>query len=308
MQIEHAFVLFLQHLKALGRSPYTVRNAGQGLKSLGNFLEKEKVYVIEALTPDLLEEFQLDLSTRANKKGGLLTLRTQAQCLGTVKVFTRFLKEKDYLLRDPAINLKLPKKPQSLPKVILSQKEVKSIISAPDRRSHKGYRDRVVLEILYDTGIRRSEVNSIRLSDLDLEGGYIRIQGKGNKERVVPVSKRVCSLIDNYITMVRPYLLTRPDPGFLILNRWGKRMSPRGIGDIVYRHAKNACIEKKISTHTFRHTCATHMLKAGAPVRHIQEMLGHESLDSTMIYTRVTINDLKEIHAKYHPGEKMDID
>jgi len=143
----------------------------------------------------------------------------------------------------------------------------------------------------------------IKLHDLDLSSGYIRINGKGGKDRVVPVSQRVCDLVKNYILGVRPSFLQGDDPGYLILNRWGGQMDPNGIWQIVKRCVYLAGIKKNVTTHTFRHTCATHMLKNGAPVRHIQEMLGHESLESTQIYTRVTINDLKKIHTQYHPLE-----
>jgi integrase/recombinase XerD len=121
---------------------------------------------------------------------------------------------------------------------------------------------------------------------------------------VVPVSDPVCQLVQTYITGIRPSFVRNEDPGHLILNRWGKPMDPNGIWAVVKRCAHLAGIKKNVTPHTFRHTCATHMLKNGAPVRHIQEMLGHESLESTQLYTRVTINDLKAVHRRYHPREK----
>lgn len=119
----------------------------------------------------------------------------------------------------------------------------------------------------------------------------------------MPLSRRVCELVQTYIIGVRPSFVQGDDQGFLILNRWGSRMDPNGIWAVVKRCAHLAGIKKNTTTHTFRHTCATHMLKNGAPVRHLQEMLGHESLESTQIYTHVTINDLKQVHARYHPSE-----
>ena len=178
-------------------------------------------------------------------------------------------------------------------------------MDAPNIRTNKGYRNRIVLEILYDTAIRRSELSGIKINHLDLNAGFIHIRGKGDKDRVVPLSKRVCRLVENYNMMVRPEFLQGKDTGHLILNRWGRKMDPNSIWAVVKRCAYLAGIRKTVSTHTFRHTCATHMLKNGAPVRHLQEMLGHESLESTQLYTRVTINDLKKIHAKYHPSESL---
>jgi len=306
MKIKDLIPIYLKHLKILGRSYYTIRGSKYGLHDLSKFLDEEKASNLEDLTSDILYEYQQELAFHLTSKGKLLALRTQGQSLGIVKAFTRFLKEQDYLIRDPGEAIRLPKKPKRLPKVILSADEVQKLMNAPDMRTNRGYRNRVMLEILYDTAIRRSELSRIKITDLDLNAGYILIHGKGDKDRVVPLSKRVCVIINNYIMMVRSSFLQGKDHGYLILNRWGRKMDPNGVWAVVKRCVNLSGIKKTVSTHTLRHTCATHMLKNGAPVRHIQEMLGHESLESTQLYTRVTINDLKEIHAKYHPGESME--
>ncbi len=303
MTVSELIPVYLHHLKILGRSHYTIRGAKYGLRDLAGFLEREQAASLETLNADVLYEYQQDLAFRHTAQGRLLSLRTQGQMLGTVKAFTRFLKEQDYLMSDPGESLHLPKKPKRLPKVILNPADIKQLMAAPDMQTNKGFRDRIVLEILYDTAIRRSELAGLRLADLDLNAGYALVHGKGDKDRVVPVSRRVCGLVQNYIMMVRPEFLQGKDSGHLILNRWGQSMDPNGIWAIVKQCARLAGIKKSVTTHTFRHTCATHMLKNGAPVRHLQEMLGHESLESTQLYTRVTINDLKEVHSKYHPSE-----
>ena len=305
MTIRELIPIYLKHLKILGRSYYTIRGAKYGLFDLAGFLEEEKAPCLEDLTSDILYEYQQELAFRLTAKGRLLSLRTQGQSLGVVKAFTRFLKQQDYLVRDPGEAIKLPKKPKRLPKVILSHNEIQKLMDAPNIRTNKGYRNRIILEILYDTAIRRSELSGIKINNLDLNAGFIHIHGKGDKDRVVPLSKRVCRLVENYNMMVRPEFLQGKDTGHLILNRWGQKMDPNSIWAVVKRCAYLAGIRKTVSTHTFRHTCATHMLKNGAPVRHLQEMLGHESLESTQLYTRVTINDLKKIHAKYHPSESL---
>ena len=305
MKINKLIPDYLKHLKVLGRSYYTVRGAKYALRRFGRFLETENADHIEDLNADILAEYQQELYFTFTAKGKPLSLRTQAQTLAVIKGFTRFLKDKDYLIHDPGQTIQLPKKPKRLPKVILSPKEVKQLMDAPNIRSNRGYRNRIILEILYDTAIRRAEVSHIRLTDLDLGAGYILIQGKGNKERVVPLSKRVCELIQNYILAVRSCFVNGRDPGYLILNRWGRQMNANGIWAAVKRCVQLAGIKKNVTTHTFRHTCATHMLKNGAPTRHLQQMLGHESLESTQIYTHVTINDLKEAHTKYHPSESL---
>ncbi len=305
MKIKQTTIDYFNHLKALGRSLHTLKGVKYDLRRFVQFLGAEQILHIEDLTAEALSEYQQELAFSLTAKGKPLSIRTQAQRLGVIKGFTRYLKDKDYLLHDPGQTLQLPKKPRRLPKVILSVMEVKKLLSAPDMRTNRGYRNRIVLELLYDTAIRRAEVAGIRLADLDLAAGYILIHGKGDKDRVVPVSLRVCELVQNYILMVRPSWVGEQDPGYLILNRWGSQMNGNGIWAVVKRCAHLAGIKKNVTTHTFRHTCATHMLKNGAPVRHLQEMLGHESLESTQIYTHVTINDLKQIHAKYHPSETI---
>jgi len=298
--------VYLRHLKALGRSPYTIKGARYDLRDFVRFLQREGIYNLENLTTDVLEAYQEELAFRLTARGKLLSLRSQSQLLGVVKGFTRFLQDKDYLLHDPAERIRLPRKPRDLPKGILSIKEIKQLLNAPDTRTNQGCRNRIILEILYDTAVRRSELSNIKIADLDLDSGYIHIRGKGNKDRVVPVSQRVCELVKNYILAVRPTFIQHEDSVYLILNRWGKKMDGNGIWSVVKRCAHLARVKKNVTTHTLRHTCATHMLRNGAPVRHLQEMLGHESLESTQLYTHITINDLKKIHAQYHPGERME--
>lgn len=296
---------YKRFLKARGQSHYTLKNVKHAMKKFTCFLADTGIERIEDINREVIEDYQQALCYNIGKSGHPLAIRTQAQLVCVVKGFTKFLKERHCFVVDPGKDVLLPKKPKRLPRIILTRKEVQTIILTPNIFTNSGYRDRVILELLYDTAIRRAELSAIRIEHMDLEGGYIHIHGKGNKQRVVPGSKRVCELANNYIKMVRSQFIKGSDNGFLILNRFGNRMNPNGIWAVVKRHARQAGIEKNVSTHTFRHTCATHMMKNGAPVRHIQELLGHESLESTQIYTRVTINDLKEVHMKYHPGNRF---
>jgi len=305
MLVKDVIPVYLKHLKILGRSDAFIKNVKYGLGNLTRFLENEGIYHIEDLTFEIFEDYQQDLAFYPTKKGRLMAIESQGKILSMVKGFTRHLKEKDYLVSDPAQRIKLPKIPMRLPKVILSKKEIKTLLTAQDPRTNTGYRDRIILEILYDTAIRRFEVAGIKLTDLDLEAGYIRIKGKGNKQRVVPLSKRVCALVKNYILFIRPFFIKDKDKGYLIAGRFGSQINLSTINDIVRECVKRSGIKKRATTHTLRHTCATHMLKNGAPIRHIQEMLGHACIETTQVYTRVTINDLKEIHAKYHPSESL---
>jgi integrase/recombinase XerD len=306
MNIVTLIPVYLKELALLNRAKGTIRNIRNDLGMLVRFLAAEKITAIEALTADVLADYQQELSFRLTVKGKPLTLGSQLRLLCAVRGFTRFLKDKEYLVHDPGAAIRLPKTVKRLPKAILSAKEIKRLLDAQDMRTSAGFRRRLIIEILYDTGVRRAELAGVRVADLDLAAGYLYVRnGKGGKDRVVPVSERVCKLIHDYMLFIRSMFIQDKDPGGLILTRWGQNMAPHGIYWEVRRAVAAAGIKANITTHSLRHSCATHMLKNGAPVRHIQEMLGHESLESTQVYTRVTINDLKQIHAKYHPGDKM---
>lgn len=304
MDVSRLIPEHLKHLQARGFSAHSIVNAKGMLRHFTAFLHQEGVTELEQLTLEIIEEYQQEIAFSFTAKGRPLAIRTQEKRLSTIRGFTRYLKEHDYLVHDPGALLKLPKKPRTLPRSILNEPDVKRLIAAPDSHDNRGYRNKVILELLYDTGIRRAEIADIKLPDIDLDGGFLLVRGKGNKERVVPVSARVCGLLRNYVLAVRPCFLKGSDTGYLFMNRWGERMQGQSIWAVVIRCCHLSKLKTKVTTHTLRHTCATHMLRNGAPVRHIQEMLGHESLETTQIYTHVTINDLKEVHAKYHPSNK----
>ena len=302
MKIKDAVSAYLKHMRTIGRAFHTIRVAGYNLKNFEQYLADEQIFNIEDINREVLEDYQQELAFSLTAKGRPLSVKSQVKRLCAITGFTRYLKEKDYFVSDPGQYIKLPKEPGRLPRSILNPTEVKRLMKAPDMRTYTGYRDRIMLEILYDTAIRRAELSNIKLVDLELNTGFVKVLGKGDKERVVPLSISVCEFINKYILSVRPALLRGDDKGWLILNDKGSRIRTHTIWRNIKNCARLANIKKNVTVHTFRHACASHMLKNGAPIRHLQEMLGHESLESTQIYTHVTINDLKEVHAKYHPG------
>lgn len=306
IKLQQLIPKYLEELKILNRSVLTIRNIRNALRQMVRFLESEGICDLSQLDRNALSLYQEELTYRLTDKGKQLSARTREKYLCSIRGFTGYLYEQDYLASDPGQVIRLPKQPRRLPKVILDTTEVKKLLAAPDMQTNNGYRDRIILEILYDTGVRAAEMAAIKTADLDLANGYLTIRlGKGAKDRVVPVNSRVCELIRRYLLMIRPLMIHGKDKGCLVLNRWGTGMTPTAVWAIVKKCTKLSGIKKNVTTHTFRHSCATHMLKNGAPIRHIQELLGHESLESTQIYTKVTINDLKEIHAKYHPSENL---
>ncbi|MFK2931896.1 tyrosine-type recombinase/integrase [Dyella agri] len=296
------------HLNALtagGRSPDTVRCTKYGLRRFVIFLATAQLEHIEQLDHEALMRYREDVSCRLTSKGTMLSLGFQAGLLGYVRVFCRWMVAQDWLIADPSKRVPIPQTAHHLPKAIMEYDEVLRVLSQPDAHTTLGFRDRVIMEVLYSSGIRRAEVAHLRVDDVDTEHGFLIVrEGKGRKDRAVPIGASVCALLNTYLTGIRPDWPGAKHDAHLFLGVGGRRLQPLAIGDIVQRHSLAAGLTKSVSTHSFRHACATHMLRAGASIRHIQELLGHASIDSTMIYTRVTINDLRAAHRQFHPREQ----
>jgi integrase/recombinase XerD len=306
MLLADAVCRYLNQMLAEGRSRHTVRAARSGLKELLAFLDGLGVIEVSQLAHDALMRYREEIAWRLTPKGTPLTVRSQLELIGHVNTFCRFLVAQGWLLSDPSAKIPRPRKPQRLPRAIMDTMEVERILAAPDVTTPRGYRDRVMLELLYSTAIRREELAKLRLDDIDPDGGYVFVrEGKGKKDRVVPLGKSVCELAQSYLTAIRPEWAGADRDKHLFLNRWGKGMDPNAVWHVVHKYARAAGIDKPVSTHTFRHACATHMLRNGAPIRQLQEMLGHASLETTQLYTRVTINDLRAMHRKFHPREQV---
>jgi integrase/recombinase XerD len=307
VELSNAVRQYLNALTAQAASRYTVRGAKSALKELTAFLKAIEVTRIEQLDHDALMQYREELSWRLTRFNTPLSPRSQSELLGHLRAFCRWMVAQDWLVADPSKKIPNPKKPQQLPKSILEPREIDKLLALPDLTTARGYRDRVILEVLYATAMRREEAANLKLDDLDTESGYAVIrQGKGGKDRVVPIGAKVCELIDTYLAGVRADWVNAENDAHLFLNRFGQKMGPDSIYHVVLKYARAANLKKPISTHTFRHSCATHMLKNGAPIRHIQELLGHASLETTQVYTRITINDLRDIHRRFHPREQQE--
>ena len=269
------------------------------------FLESLDITHIDQITKEAVIAYQVELYERINSKGLPNTVSYQNGMLSSVKQFTRFLKERDYIVSDPARDIRYAKQPKQLPRSVLTRSEARRIIHAPDTKTTVGYRDRIILEVLYSSGIRKEELNSLTLSDVDYNDGFLRIiQGKGKKDRIVPIGRIACRYLENYIKSVRPELIKDPYNNHLFLSLRGGRLSKNMVWEIVKKYAQKARIRKNVHPHTFRHSCATLMLKNKADLRTIQKLLGHTSLTSTQVYTHLSIVDLKQIHKRCHPREK----
>ncbi|UCG69045.1 MAG: tyrosine-type recombinase/integrase [Thermoplasmata archaeon] len=290
-------------------SIYNAKNIRYYLYVFIRFLNECNIHRIEDITHEVIKDYQEDLAFRISRYGTLWKVGSQNNAIGTLKSFLKWLVREDYLVSDPSVRIEYAKEPEVLPRNILAESEIIKLLAQPDTHTVIGYRDRVILEILYSTGIRKAELENLKLTDVDYTDGYLRIdQGKGKKDRVVPLGKIACETIRNYILAVRSEIpkgkYRNHDSGFLFINQRGNKLHHDTVWQIVKRYAKQAGIKKKVTPHSLRHTCATHMLKNGAHIRHIQEMLGHSSITTTQRYTRVTIDDLKKTHAQCHPREK----
>jgi len=252
----------------------------------------------------ILQRYQRHLYERTNEAGKRLSFRNQHSRLLSVRAWFKWLARNNHILHNPASELDLPKLGHRLPKHVLSQSEADRVINVTDPSDPFGLRDRAILETLYTTGMRRMELINLQLYDIDSERGVINIrQGKGKKDRVVPCGNRALAWIDKYVHEVRPTLCIDPAEQTLILTKYGEPFSASSLSLLVREYVDRADIGKTGSCHLFRHTMATLMLENGADIRFIQAMLGHAKLDTTQIYTQVSIRKLKEIHEATHPAK-----
>ncbi len=228
---------------------------------------------------------------------------TTARNLSAIRMFHRFLMRENYLDHDPTANISLPKLPKYLPDT-LSQFEIERILAQPDSSTPTGLRDKAMLEVLYAAGLRVSELISLHISDLFFSEGFIRVFGKGSKERLVPIGEQAIHFTELYLRKVRPALSRAVSGDSLFLNPRGKSLSRMGFWLILRRYVNLAGISKKVSPHTFRHSFATHLIEGGADLRAVQEMLGHADISSTQIYTHLDREFLKEVHRNFHPREQ----
>lgn len=261
------------------------------------------------VTRPVLERYQRHLFHQRKRDGEPLSFRSQHAKLVALRSWFKWLTRQNHILHNPASELELPRLPHRLPRHVLTAQEAEQVLQQPDIHDPIGLRDRAILEMLYSTGMRRMEVIALKLYDLDTDRGTILIRlGKGKKDRFVPVGDRAVAWLEKYVREARPQLSTEPDTGTLFLSHNGEEINRDMLTMTVRAYVVKAKIGKSGACHLFRHTMATLMLEGGADVRFIQEMLGHARLDTTQIYTRVSIRMLKQIHSASHPAAMLRAD
>ena len=304
-KLNHLINKFLEHHKITNSSERTIKELYYKLNHFIKYLNKQEIYNINDIDKDIILSYQINESQRLNQYGKLNSVYHRNTTAWAIRKFFSFLRANNFIISNPGKDILYAKEPKRLPTTIISPSEARKIIKAPDTKTIIGYRDRTILELLYSTAIRKNELNNILLNDVDYLEGYLRInKGKGGKDRVVPIGKITCRYLENYIKVIRPELLKDNNNAYLFLTIKGNKFKKLTLWCIIKKYTKLAKIKKNVHPHTFRHSCATSMLKNNADIVAIQKLLGHSSIESTQIYTHLTINDLKKVHAKCHPREK----
>jgi integrase/recombinase XerD len=296
---------YLQWLADRAYSPSTIAGRRSRLRSFVAWCEERDICYPEELSRQLLEHYQRHLAHARTSKGQPLKVQTQENYLVAVRSFSRWLARQRLIDHDPGAELELPRLSSRVPRAVLTAAEAERVLNTPDISTPLGLRDRAILEVLYSTGLRRGELARLLTRDVDFERGTLLVrQGKGRKDRTVPIGERALSWLERYLADSRPYYRVPPDEGYLFLTRLGEPFVPNGVSELVSRIGAASGVDKPVTPHAFRHTAATVMLEGGADVRYIQQMLGHASLATTQVYTRVSITALKEVHNATHPGAR----
>jgi len=270
-------------------SKHTLVNYSIDLKSLSEFLKEEPIekvdYVVLRRYLAHLKELNLSKVSIARK-------------IASIRSFFKFLFREGIIKNNPASSLSTPKRDKHLPK-FLDEKEIVLLLESPEKEDESGLRDAAILETLYSTGIRVSELVSLNIGSVDQIGGVIKVLGKGKKERIVPIGDRALQAVRDYLRKRR--LTGGKDDRALFFNKNGGRLTDRSVRRIINKYILKTSIQQKISPHTLRHSFATHLLDHGADLRSVQELLGHANLSTTQIYTHITTERLKSAYEKTHP-------
>lgn len=295
MEIPTAIASFATHVKVeKGLSPNTIEAYDRDLAKFAAFAGKRKL-TLESVSRDDLVDFLAGLFREK------LESKTVARHLVTVRNFFRFALTHELIASDPTVTLESPKIRRSLPGYLRFE-EVEKLLGQPDDKTALGLRDRAMLEVLYSTGLRVSELTGLKVADLDAKVGCIRCIGKGDKERIVPAGRKAVAIVEKYLRLSRPKLLPKGvSSAALFVNRRGRPLTRVGVWKILSTYGKRAGLRAALTPHMLRHSFATHLLERGADLRSVQLMLGHSDISTTQIYTHVVEERLKQIYKAHHP-------
>ncbi|NIP37465.1 MAG: site-specific tyrosine recombinase XerD [Candidatus Dadabacteria bacterium] len=277
-----------------GLSDNTLESYIRDCKRFVSYLKLKDVTSLSDINHSHILDFLTELKNKQSKP------KTIARYIVSIKQFFKYLLIEKIITEDPTINIKTPKLSTALPD-ILTLADIERLLDSPDELTAIGARDAVMLEVLYGTGIRVTELVNLKLSSLHFDLGYLIVFGKGSKERTIPLGTIALDKIKSYLKDTRPLLLKDKSSDYLFLNRNGKNMTRQGFWKILRQYVIKSGINKVVTPHTIRHTFASHLLERGADLRTIQILLGHSDISSTQIYTHIDVKRLKDIHSKHHP-------
>ena len=295
---------FSDHLLMRGFSSRTAQGYAGELTALFAFLEARGVTSLTQVTRDDVEAYRHHLFT-AEFAGRRLGLGSQGRRISAVKSFFSFLTDQQTILLDPSAHLQRPKVPRTLPRQLLSESETEKLLEDGDITTPLQIRNRAILELLYATAIRNSELRNLELGEVDLERQELFVmRGKGGKSRRLPLGEEAAAWLEDYLFNARPYLAHPTSGDTVFLSSRGFKLACGKLAELVRELAAGRGLEKKVTPHLLRHACATHMLRRGAGIRQLQVLLGHDSLETTQRYTRIEISDLHQVLSKFHPRER----
>jgi integrase/recombinase XerD len=277
-----------------GLSPRTLDAYGRDLQRLVDYSGRLGVDNVAKITPAQLREFVYDLKDQG------LQATSIRRTLSALRTYFGFLVAESHVIADPTEQVEMPKTWRRLPGV-LSRDDVERILEAPEIGDRLYWRDKALLEFAYASGVRVSELASLKVRDVDLVEGVATVFGKGSKERMVPIGRSAQRALDIYIRESRPVLIKTQGQGVVFVNAQGRPLTRMGIWKILRKHVKRAGVKKRVTPHTLRHCFATHLLEGGADLAAVQEMLGHADISTTQIYTHVDREYLRDVHKRYHP-------
>ncbi len=277
-----------------GLSKNTLESYRRDLNKFIAFLNKREV-----VNPEIVDREDINLFL-AELKVNKSATSTISRTIASIRSFFNFLMEEGFIETNPALDLESPKIEKKLPRV-LTTSEIDRLLGQPRPGDHKGLRDKAMLELLYASGIRVSELIDLNLSDFDPRVGYLRCRGKGQKERIVPIGSVAINSVNEYMSKARSMLCKNNGEIALFVNQHGNRMTRQGFWKILKKYAFKSNIDGEITPHTIRHSFATHLLENGADLRSVQEMLGHSDIATTQVYTQITRKKIREVYDKAHP-------
>tara|TARA_R110002072_G_scaffold297959_1_gene471318 strand:+ start:27644 stop:28600 length:957 start_codon:yes stop_codon:yes gene_type:complete len=300
--LNHYLEDYLTTMLVVGRSEHTHRRHQSALRAFIVWCETHNIHQLHDVSRSTLKTYRKYLFDYQPSHGTPLSKGSLNSKLTPVKKFMQWCTKEQFIAEDIAHDFDIPRKPRGIPTKILMHQLIEHILQQPNTNTREGIRDRTILEVLYSTAIRRSEITYLRCQDIDFDRHTIKInESKNGQDRFVPICSRAIKWVSRYLKNVRPHLVKQPNDEIVFLSNEGGVFQPGTLAARVKKYIKSAGINTRGSCHLFRHSVATQMLENGADIRYIQALLGHVDLNTTEIYTRVAIKKLKEVHEKTHP-------